>query len=275
MIPQIQANLAEIKTNIQRTCQQAGRQPAEVTLIAVTKYVGLAAISALLTAGQRDLGESRVQQLMTRVELLDGGSLPAPRWHMIGHLQRNKVKYLLPQVRIIHSVDSLKLAETISEHAQRHDCTTEIFIEANTSGETAKHGVALAELDSLLEACAGLPGTEICGLMTMAPQVEQADQARPFFAQLRAALANARQCGSAPDTCRYLSMGMSSDYTAAIAEGATHIRIGSALFSGLNDADRVQETPIMPPAGYVQQSEPIDQPEPMDPSQPADQEPQA
>lgn len=243
---QVARNLATVREQIRAACQDAGRQPDEVTLVAVTKYVGLAAIRALLAAGQRDLGESRVQQLMPRVETLASEDLPQPNWHLIGHLQRNKVKYLLPDVRIIHSVDSLRLAEQISQSAQKqveqkHACEVEVFVEVNTSGETAKHGVAPEELDSLLETVTKLPHLKPVGLMTMASLVEDQQAARPYFARLRELLDSARQRGSIPADCRYLSMGMSGDFEAAIAEGATHVRIGSALFAGLSDVQKAED----------------------------------
>ena len=249
-------NLAAVRAQIRTACQAAGRQPDDVTLVGVTKYVGLAAIRALLRAGQRDLGESRVQQLMPRVAALatptpaaaspSTNDLPQPTWHLIGHLQRNKVKYLLPDVRIIHSVDSQRLAEQISQLAQKtaengkSGCRVEIFIEVNTSGEAAKHGVAPEQLEPLLAQIAALPQVTPVGLMTMAPRVDDPIDARRYFAKLRALLEHARESGIVPESCRYLSMGMSGDFEAAIAEGATHVRIGSALFDGLTEAEQVQ-----------------------------------
>jgi len=239
-------NLSTVHGQIRAACQTAGRPPEDVRLVAVTKYVGLAAVRALLLAGQRDLGESRVQQLMPRVEALATEQLPPPTWHLIGHLQRNKVKYLLPDVRIIHSVDSLRLAEQISQSARKLSAPNaigrvEIFVEVNTSGEAAKHGVDPAELDQLLAAVGKLRLLKLVGLMTMAPRVDDPQTARGYFARLRELLERARQGGVVSADCRYLSMGMSGDFEAAIAEGATHVRIGSALFAGLTEAQKAQD----------------------------------
>lgn len=235
---QVAQNLAQVRARIAAACQASNRLADEVHLVAVTKYVGLASIRALLAAGQLDLGESRVQQLMPRVEAL---SELSPRWHLIGHLQRNKVKYLLPEVRIIHSVDSLRLAEQISNFAEKKDCRVDIFVETNVSGESAKDGADPAELYPLLSDIGQLPAIEVIGLMTMAPKVEIAAETRPFFAKLRELRDAARENGCVSAGCRYLSMGMSGDFEAAIAEGATHVRVGSALFEGLSDEQRAQD----------------------------------
>ena len=231
-------NVADVRARIADAAARAGRDPAEVTLVAVTKYAGPAVIRALLAAGCTDLGESRVQQLMQRVDALGTADAAldtagSPRWHMIGHLQRNKVKYLLPRVRIIHAVDSDRLAEQIDELAARHDVRADVLVEVSVAGEAQKHGVTPKDAPALLETIQARPHLRLSGLMTMAPLADDPGQARPHFAGLRELLADARRNGVVGPDCRHLSMGMSQDYAVAVEEGATLVRVGSALFEGI------------------------------------------
>jgi hypothetical protein len=234
-------NLAAVRERMAAACARARRAPAEVRLVAVTKYAGPAVIRALLAAGVRELGESRVQVLSARVALLGSGAAPldaapmdeAPRWHFIGHLQRNKVKYLLPRVRLVHSLDSVELAAELDRHAQRHEVRVEALLEVNVAGEASKFGLTPAQAPALLDLLAEFPRVRVCGLMTMAPLVGDAEASRPHFAALRALLTELHARGSLPQESRHLSMGMTQDYPVAIEEGATLVRVGSALFDGL------------------------------------------
>lgn len=208
--------------------------------MAVTKSATPDQIRALLAQKQRDLGENRVQQLTARAALLGadlaspfdetaGGELP--RWHMIGHLQRNKVKSLLECARTIHSVDSDRLAEQLERQAERIDAVVDVLLELNLAGESNKTGARPDEAARLAERIEGCPRLRLRGLMTMAPLDGGPAAARPCFARLRETLESLRRRGVVGDHCRELSMGMSGDYTVAIEEGATIVRVGSALFS--------------------------------------------
>ena len=244
-------NLAQVRQNIAAACARVGRQPSEICLVAVTKYVDLPIIRELLLAGVADLGENRVQQLSRRAEALGarldgwpepvaaaGGSgtapaPPAPRWHMIGHLQRNKVRQVLRHVRIIHSLDSLRLAAEVDRVAAELDARVDALVEVNVSGEQSKSGVPAAEAEALIEGLRDRPRIRLRGLMTMAPFDPDPEHARPFFAELREMAAGLRQRGVVGPEFVHLSMGMTQDYTVAIEEGATLVRVGSALFEGL------------------------------------------
>lgn len=230
---QLRANLQRVSDAITEACGWAGRSD-DVEVVAVTKSVDSTVIRALLELGVTNLGENRVQQLVQRAaELAAFPSIPQPRWHMIGHLQRNKVKPLLAHAQIIHSVDSSRLAQEIQRHAVADGRKIEVLIEVNVSGEARKDGIAPAEAESLAREIAGSPNLELRGLMTMAPLDADADAARPYFAALRQLLRELRERGAVGRDCNELSMGMSGDFRVAIEEGATIVRLGSILFEGL------------------------------------------
>jgi hypothetical protein len=237
----LEDNLARVRENVAVACGKSGRDPADVRLVAVTKYTDLETIRALLTCDVLDLGESRVQQLTERIDVL--GARPArlddeavphpwshPRWHMIGHLQRNKVRKLIPAVRILHSLDSARLADEVQRRADESQCHVDCFIEVNVSAEAAKHGVTPAGLPALVAHMAAQSNLQLRGLMTMAPANPNPEAARPHFSCLRKRLDELRDRGLVNCDCNQLSMGMSHDYSVAVEEGATIIRVGSALF---------------------------------------------
>jgi pyridoxal phosphate enzyme (YggS family) len=232
----LRANLERVGDAITKACGWAGRSN-DVEIVAVTKSVDVTVIRALLELGVTNLGENRVQQLVQRAaELAALPGVPQPRWHMIGHLQRNKVKSLLAHSQVIHSVDSLRLAQEIQRHAAADGRTVEVLIEVNISGEASKEGVAPAESEGLAGGIAGLPNLDLRGLMTMAPQDADAEGARPHFAALRCLLGELRESGAVGRECDQLSMGMSGDFRVAVEEGATIVRLGSILFERLGDA---------------------------------------
>ena len=210
---------------------RAGRRPEDVRLVAVTKYVGPEEIRALVAAGCTDLGESRPQQLWDRAAALH--DLPV-RWHMIGHLQRNKVDRTLPLVAMVHSVDSLRLAETIDAAAARDNHKATVLLEVNISREPAKQGLAPEEIEPLLPGLLALGHLEIRGLMCMAGVAGGEDEARHSFAGLRTLRDRLRAICPGAVHWDELSMGMSGDYEIAVEEGATIVRVGSALFEGLD-----------------------------------------
>ncbi|MDP6556865.1 MAG: YggS family pyridoxal phosphate-dependent enzyme [Pirellulaceae bacterium] len=229
MEQRIASNLAGIRQRIADAAQISGRDAAEVTLVAVTKYAGLPETQMLLAAGCLDLGESRPQGLWAKADVIDHSDV---RWHMIGHLQRNKVRRTIPLVWLTHSGDSLRLIEEIDRLADAGDGPTKILLEVNISGDKAKHGFAADELAAVLPQLAALPNVAIRGLMAMASLHGDLSAARRDFSSLRE-LRDRLMTNCPPEiVLDELSMGMSRDFEVAIEEGATLVRVGSALFEG-------------------------------------------
>ncbi len=237
-------NYKRIRDRIQAACQRSGRDPQNVRLVAVTKMVEVDIIRAAIELGMLDFGERRVPDLIKRAGMinehlsrrrtLDPETCPPnPRWHMIGHVQRNKVRPLVPWVDMIHSLDSLRLAEEISEEAVKAGRVIPCLIEINVSGEKSKYGIAVGAAAYLAEQIVDMPGLSIVGLMTMAPLVENPEEARPSFRRLREIFEDMKGEGVVKLEFRELSMGMTNDFEVAIEEGATMIRVGTGLFEGL------------------------------------------
>jgi hypothetical protein len=233
----IEKNLQRIRENVAEACQRARRHPDEVRLVAVTKSVDLDTIKNLLDAGVTELAESRAQNLAQRAEEVTAyvnrrrTPLPAPvQWHMVGHLQRNKVKSILPVVSAIHSVDSLRLAEELQDRAEKLDQHVSVFLQVNCSQEEQKYGCAVGAAFHLGEMIASLPNLCLVGLMTMGPLTEDPNESRMAFARCHELFEEMRGERIGGDHFRHLSMGMSSDYVPAVEEGATLLRIGTALF---------------------------------------------
>jgi pyridoxal phosphate enzyme (YggS family) len=228
----IAANLAEVRERIAVAARGAGRSPDEVRLVAVTKYVDAATTRLLFDAGCTDLGESRPQQLWDKAAALNDAAI---RWHLIGHLQRNKVRRTLPLVHLIHSGDGLRLLEELDRDtaALAGRSPLAVLLEVNVSGETAKHGFAPDDLPKHVETLAAFKHLDVRGLMAMAGLDDDPTSARRDFARLRELRDRLRREWSGRFALDELSMGMSGDYEAAIAEGATLVRVGSALFEGV------------------------------------------
>ena len=220
-------NLQVVKQRIARAAEISGRTAADVRLVAVTKYAPWEAVTALSRRGVLNFGESRPQQLCERHALFDDSVC----WHMIGHLQRNKVRRTLECAEYIHSIDSLRLLAAVDRIAQELNITPKLFLEVNISGETAKDGFTPQEIQEHWHAFEQFPHVHIVGLMTMAPFSETPEVARPYFKQLRGLRDQLQDNGEI--TLPELSMGMSRDFEIAIEEGATTIRVGSSLFEGL------------------------------------------
>ncbi len=223
-------NLQQVHERIESACARSGRSVDSVNLVAVTKYAELEWVRDLLSLGIEDLGESRPQQLVERAGLIQ----QPLRWHMIGHLQRNKARKVLPLVSLIHAVDTLKLLTTLDRLAEELQLQPRVLLEVNVSGETAKHGFAPDELASGWPSVLACNYVQVEGLMTMAPLSADVETARPVFRGLREL--RDRLVESSPANMRLpeLSMGMSNDFEIGIEEGATQIRIGSSLFTGLS-----------------------------------------
>jgi hypothetical protein len=234
----IAANLCRVQERIAAAAESCGRSVNEITLVGVTKYVGALAATELIAAGCRDLGESRPQELWSKAgELASANWIPTACWHLIGHLQRNKIRRTLPLVSLIHSVDSLRLlsavdaeARSIAENGDNISRPVRLLLEVNTSGESAKHGLAPAEVEPLLAAAPQYPSVVICGLMTMAALEGGPAVASGNFATLRNLRDRLRPQTPECVQLNELSMGMSGDFEIAIREGATIVRIGSALW---------------------------------------------
>jgi pyridoxal phosphate enzyme (YggS family) len=236
--------LDEVKERIARACEKKKRDPADVTLIAVTKTAAPEQIREILSLGIADLGESRVQQLTQRAAQLnefvsrrqvhgDAGAMPDKiRWHMIGHLQRNKAKPLLPFVHLIHSVDSLRLAEELDLQAEKMGRKVPICLQVNGSEEAQKHGVAVGAAVHLAEQIDTMPNLELAGLMAMAAHETDPDKVRVAFSRTREIFDELKWNKIGGTTLKHLSMGMSDDFEIAIEEGATLVRLGSVLFGG-------------------------------------------
>lgn len=219
-------NYKEVEKRVEEACKRAGRKREEVTLIAVSKTKPVSMIEELLPLNVRDFGENKVQELTAKAEILPS----ALHWHMIGHLQRNKVKYIVDKACIIHSVDSLRLAEEISKAAQKKQVTAKILIEVNVAEEESKFGVRTSELLPLIEAISPLPNIAIKGLMTIAPYVENPEENRWIFQKLKNLSIDIKGKNFDNVTMDVLSMGMTGDYEVAIEEGATHVRVGTGIF---------------------------------------------
>lgn len=222
----IKDNLLEVQENIKRACEKSGRKKADVELIAVSKTKPVSALMEAYESGCRVFGENKVQELVDKYEIMPKDI----KWHMIGHLQRNKVKYIVDKAALIHSVDSLKLAEEISKEALKKQVQVSILIEVNVAGEDTKFGVKPEEVEALVCKIAALPGIAIKGLMTIAPYVDDPEENRQYFGQLKQLSVDINQKNIDNVNMSVLSMGMTGDYTVAIEEGATFIRVGTGIF---------------------------------------------
>lgn len=223
-------NVIEVEKRIQAACKRAGRSRDEVTLIAVSKTKPVSDIEEVLTTGVLDFGENKVQELTDKFEVLPSNI----RWHMIGHLQRNKVKYLMNKVVMIHSVDSLRLAEQIEQEAAKAGITANILIEVNVAEEESKFGTTCASAIELVAAAAKLPHIRIKGLMTIAPFTDDPEKNRIYFQKLKQLSVDIKSKNIDNVDMDELSMGMTGDYEVAIEEGATMVRVGTGIFGERN-----------------------------------------
>ena len=222
----IKENLEEVEQRIQAACRRAGRKREEVTLIAVSKTKPVEDLKEAYQLGIRTFGENKVQELTEKYEVLPKDI----HWHMIGHLQTNKVKYIVDKAELIHSVDSLKLAETIEKEAAKKNCIVSILIEVNVAQEESKFGVHTDEVLPLIEKISRFPHVRIQGLMTIAPFVQNSEANRTIFRTLQKLSVDIMQTNIDNVNVSILSMGMTNDYEVAIEEGATMVRVGTGIF---------------------------------------------
>lgn len=226
----IRENLEQIEKRIQAACDRSHRNREEVLLVAVSKTKPASMVLEAMEAGIRDFGENKVQELCEKAE-----EIKKPlSWHLIGHLQRNKVKYVVDKACLIHSVDSLRLAEEIQKEAEKKDCHVNILIEVNIGEEESKSGIAKEEAVELVKAVAGLSRVHIKGLMAIAPIVVEPEESRPYFREMARLKEEIRMMELPGVEMRELSMGMTGDFEVAIEEGATMVRVGTAIFGGRN-----------------------------------------
>lgn len=222
--------LEEVEERIQEACRRAGRDRSEVTLIAVSKTKPAEVLKEAYDLGIRVFGENKVQELTEKYEVLPKDI----RWHMIGHLQTNKVKYIADKVELIHSVDSLKLAETIEKEAAKRNRPIDILVEVNVAEEESKFGLKVEEVIPFIEKVAGFSHINVRGLMTIAPFVENPEKNRSVFADLRKLSVDITEKNIDNVNVSILSMGMTNDYEVAIEEGATMVRVGTGIFGARN-----------------------------------------
>ena len=228
----IATNLASVHQRIEAAARRANRQPSEVTLVAVSKTKPFAVIEAALTTGQVDFGENRLEELWQKVEMAQEKGLDAIRWHMIGSIQSRKTAQVVGPFALVHSVDRLKIAERLDRDSAAANCVMSILLQVNVSGEESKHGFSAAELKAALPALKQLTNVRIEGLMTMAPFVDNPEETRPVFRAMHQLRAELQELAAQHDFVigSHLSMGMTNDFEVAIEEGATIVRIGSAIF---------------------------------------------
>ncbi|MEE9498833.1 MAG: YggS family pyridoxal phosphate-dependent enzyme [Nitrospinaceae bacterium] len=220
-------NLATVKERMAEAARKAGRDPQEVRLVAVSKTVPVERIAETGEIGGCVFGENKVQEAQDKIKTLGMGSY---HWHFIGHLQRNKVKYIPGLFELIHSVDNSELAEEIHRHSMKHELVTPVLIQVNVSGETSKSGVAPDDLEELLEMVVSLNGISVRGLMTIPPFDPDPEKSRKHFAALRQLRDRIQKLDIENSSMDELSMGMSNDFVVAIEEGATWVRVGTAIF---------------------------------------------
>ena len=228
----VQEQLEEIRQNIRNACERSGRKVEDVTLIAVSKTKPVPMLQEAYDAGARDFGENKVQEILEKEPQLPSDI----RWHMIGHLQTNKVKYIIDKVELIHSVDSLHLAKQIEKEAVKKGVDAQILVQVNIAQEDTKFGIDGPEVMSLVEEISKFPHVHIRGLMTSAPFVANPEENRCYFKKLHKLFVDIREKNIDNVSMDILSMGMTNDYEVAIEEGATMVRVGTAIFGARNYA---------------------------------------
>ena len=226
----LKENIEHVLARMKDAAAISGRKLCDIELVAVTKTVGADVIKEAIGHGILHVGESRVQELLDKYEQIGD----AVKWHLIGHLQRNKVKYIIDKVEIIHSLDSYRLAKEINKRAKNIDRVIKCLLQVNVSGEKTKHGVGPEDVKHILEEIAPLENVKIVGLMTIAPHVDDREQTRQCFKTLRSIFNQAVKADLSNIEMKYLSMGMSDDFEIAIQEGANIIRVGTSIFGKRN-----------------------------------------
>lgn len=222
----ISENIENIRKNIDSACKRSGRDPKNVLLLAVSKTVDVDRIKVAVDCGLNSLGENRVQEIMEKYEPM-GENV---KWHLIGHLQTNKVKYIIDKVELIHSVESIKLAEEINKQAKKHNLVMDVLVEVNMADEESKFGVKPEETEGFIRELALMDNIRVRGLMTVAPNVENGEENRVYFRNMKQLLVDINAKNINNINMDILSMGMTGDYETAVEEGATIVRVGTGIF---------------------------------------------
>ncbi len=225
----IAQNIEQVRQNIALACERSGRSVDEVLLLAVSKTVEVPKIKEAVAAGLTELGENKPQEINRKY-----GELSGVKWHQIGHLQTNKIKYIIDKVCLIHSLDSLHLAQEISKHAVKAGITMDVLVEVNIAGEEAKHGVKPEEACELAVEASKLDGISVKGLMTVAPFDENPENNRKYFKKMHNLFVDIKSKNYDNIDMKYLSMGMTNDYVVAVEEGANIVRVGTGIFGARN-----------------------------------------
>lgn len=226
----LKENLSVVEGNIKKACEKAGRDRNEVTLIAVSKTKPVEMLEEVYDTGIRNFGENKVQEMCEKMDVLPKDI----KWHMIGHLQRNKVKYIAGRTELIHSVDTYRLAEEINIQAKKKNIIIPILVEVNIAGEESKFGTSAEDAMLLVEDISKLENVRIKGLMTIAPYVEDAEENRPYFRKIKQLAVDIANKNIDNVSMEILSMGMTGDYMVAIEEGSTMVRVGTGIFGARN-----------------------------------------
>jgi len=231
VVSDVAANVARVRERIAAAARRSGRRAEDVTLVAITKGVGPSQVLAAAAGGVTDVGESRVQEAVPKIAALRATPLAPPlRWHLVGHLQRNKARPAAQVFSVVHSVDGADLARALSRRiVAPPGRILDVLIQVNVAGERQKFGIAPEALPALLRELSRLPGLQVIGLMTIAPQADDPQTVRPVFSRLRGLRDDLARLGVAP-VLVHLSMGMSDDFDVAVEEGATMVRVGRAIF---------------------------------------------
>lgn len=222
----IEENIKQVEDNIAKACERANRDRSEVTLICVSKTKPASMVEEAYKTGQRNFGENKVQEINNKYPILPDDI----KWHLIGHLQRNKVKYIINKVHLIHSVDSIRLAEQIQHEAEKADKVMNILVQVNVANEDTKFGLQVSETEDVVREIAKMPNVHICGLMTIAPFTDDPETNRVFFRKLKQLSVDIKSKNIDNVSMDCLSMGMTGDYQVAIEEGATLVRVGTGIF---------------------------------------------
>ena len=222
----IEENIKQVEDNIAKACERANRDRSEVTLICVSKTKPASMVEEAYKTGQRNFGENKVQEINDKYPILPDDI----KWHLIGHLQRNKVKYIINKVHLIHSVDSIRLAEQIQHEAEKAGKVMNILVQVNVANEDTKFGLQVSETEDVVREIAKMPNVHICGLMTIAPFTDDPETNRVFFRKLKQLSVDIKSKNIDNVSMDCLSMGMTGDYQVAIEEGATLVRVGTGIF---------------------------------------------
>ncbi|SHK39224.1 YggS family pyridoxal phosphate-dependent enzyme [Paramaledivibacter caminithermalis] len=222
----IENNINNVVNNIRNACLKAGRNPDEVKLIAVTKTIDVDTINCALKTGITDIGENKVQEIIVKYDKIQY----KPKWHLIGHLQTNKVKYIIDKVDLIHSLDSLRLAKEINKRAKRIERVMDVLIQINIADDEDKFGIGYDELDDFIKDMSEFENIRVQGLMTIVPYVKNSEEVRPYFREMKGIFDSLKNSNYNNINMNYLSMGMTNDYTVAVEEGSNMVRIGTGIF---------------------------------------------